>query len=173
MFSCGPVIRHGQVSYDRRTFEGAFCHSYQSKNNGNWYIFFSRPFEVEFIFLLHSGFPPGDYDVSRFLVHAPFTPNDPSNRAQAFLISLFETTANILPFLDTELEIIVSSMRPADRPTSYAEKSRLLMTAGQRYSSTGKLRGKFYYNVIHRAKQVRSFDCFRFAKSRCITTCRS
>ena len=89
------VIRHGQVSHDRWTFDGVSCHPYQTEDNGNWCGFFPKHFEVKFIFLLHSGFPPGDYEVSKFLVHAPFTPDDASHRAQAFLISLCETTAKI------------------------------------------------------------------------------
>jgi hypothetical protein len=128
-------------------------------------VFFSKPFEVEFIFLLHSGFPPGDYGVRRFLVHAPFTPNDASTRARAFLISLFETTATIIPCLDNKLRDIISKLPPADRPTSNAQKFRLFMTAGQSYTRHGAQRKTFYSDVIRRAKEVSTFDLFFWAKS--------
>ncbi|KIL57882.1 hypothetical protein M378DRAFT_357000 [Amanita muscaria Koide BX008] len=101
-----------------------------------------------------TGFPPADYVVSKFLVHAPFTPDDASRRAQAFLISLFEITAKTIPDLDRVLEPIISKMLAADRPTSNAQKFRLFMTYGQSSSQPGRLRKYFYDKVIRRAKFI-------------------
>ncbi|KIL64400.1 hypothetical protein M378DRAFT_163135 [Amanita muscaria Koide BX008] len=101
-----------------------------------------------------TGFPPGDYVVSKFLVHAPFTPDDASRRAQAFLISLFEITAKTVPDLDRVLGGIISKLVVADRPTSNAQKFRLFMSHGQSYSQPGELRRKFYHQVIRRAGSI-------------------
>ncbi|KAM6504148.1 hypothetical protein JOM56_001091 [Amanita muscaria] len=98
-----------------------------------------------------TGFPPGDHVVSKFLVHDPFTPDDASHRAQAFLISLFETTAKTVPNLDRMLR---GKSVDADRPTSNAQKFRLFMSHGQTYSQTGKLRRNFYHQVIRRAETI-------------------
>ena len=101
---------------------------------------------------------PGDYAVSSFLVHDPFTPDDASHRAQTLLISPFETTAKIIPFLDYTLKDITSNNELADRPTSTAQKFRLFMTHGQSYSHHGPLRRKFCDDVIRCATQVSTFN---------------
>jgi hypothetical protein len=116
---------------------------------------FSLIFRPVFISHFHSGFPPGDYDVSNFLTARPFTPEDASKRAQAFLTSLFTTTtAYLAGRLDDCIGSIIDEMPIEQRPKTYAQKFRLFMTVGSTFKLQGGLRQAFYRDVIVQANVV-------------------
>ncbi|KAH9983775.1 hypothetical protein BJV77DRAFT_1041194 [Russula vinacea] len=100
-----------------------------------------------------SGFPPSDNDVRDWFLSAK-SKIEAFTRAGAFLYALFVILLNYLRQIDAKIANIPRPSDDNEIAESLAAKFRLLMTAGQSFSSRGEHRKRFYQEVMLLADQI-------------------
>lgn len=125
-----------------------------------WSGKFSNVCTVLRLLTLAPGFPPSDNDVRDWFLSAK-SKIEAFTRAGAFLYALFVILLNYLRQIDAKIANIPRPSDDNEIAESLAAKFRLLMTAGQSFSSCGEHRKRFYQEVMLLADQVCPL-CFVF-----------
>ena len=106
------------------------------------------------------GFPAADKEARKFLTGEGLigTSNSVSTlyQSHAFLVALFEISADFLSDIDQRITQLVHDLSPENYPKTVTEKFRLLMSADQSYAEQGPARRTFYRLVCERASKVHS-----------------
>jgi len=101
------------------------------------------------------GFPPADHSARVFLT-SEFTKGDeePLQRAQAFLIALFNVTLRCLKSIDMHLSKFAEPPPDPKKLNIDALKFRYLMTHGQSFYEPNEFRRKFFVEVVSDANKA-------------------